>query len=75
MMLFPEKTHQVLWSWEFRENGEKSGSLEEAMNIFWDADMPAIQTLKMNILFVDTVRDHVCGGRGLLFHSGILIEV
>lgn len=36
MMLLPEKKHQVLCSWEFRENGEKSGSLEEAIDIFLD---------------------------------------
>lgn len=63
MMVLPEKTHQVLCSWEFRENGEKSGSLEEAMNIFWDADMPEIQTLKMNILSVRHSR-RPCGGGG-----------
>lgn len=51
-MLFPEKKHQVLCSWEFRENGEKSGSLEEAMDIFLDWSMPEIQTLKLNILFL-----------------------
>ena len=47
MMLFPEKKHWVLCSWEFRENGEKSGSLEEAVSTFCDADMPEIQTFKM----------------------------
>lgn len=78
MMLFPEKKHRVLCSWEFRENGEKSGSLEKAMSIFCDADMPEIQTFKMNACLWDTVIDHVrvCGVGGLvLFHSGILIEV
>lgn len=48
MMLFPDKKHQVLCSWEFRENGEKSESLEETMNIFLDQYMSEIQTLKMN---------------------------
>lgn len=35
MMPFLEKKHQVLCSWEFRENGERSESLEEAMDIFF----------------------------------------
>ena len=48
MMLFPEKKHRVLCSWEFRENGEKSGSLEETVSIFCNADMPEIHTFKMN---------------------------
>lgn len=60
MMLFPEKKHRVLCSWEFRENGEKSGSLEETVSIFCNADMPEIQTFKMNAcLVIDHV--HVCG--------------